>query len=413
MALVLAHMGPAAREAIPALGKLLQDRDPRVARAPAPALGFDGCGRTCPCSHARQAVAGYRGSGSYPGGDGAGQMGPAAKDAVPYLRAAEVADPDADVRTAVGSALEAIDPSLKVLVDALKSSDTSRRLWAVSALTAMGVEAKEAVPNLSEVLKQDEAAPVRGGRFCAGQDRGRGSRSLPRPCGGVQDGSARVRTGAALALGLLGAEAHGAERPLAETLRDEDAEVAAAAATALGNLGPRAATAVPVLQEMLKHGDLALRRRAVNVLARIGPAAARRCRLCSGSSRTAMLSFAATLPGPWSRSGPSLPLLYRRLLESLRCNEKEGDCNVRAWACLSLAEAGPAAEEAVPALVAALQDTEPNVRAAAGLALGRVGPAAVAQLVKALDNVDARVRGGAPTRWRHRDRGQESVGCPA
>jgi HEAT repeat protein len=65
----------------------------------------------------------------------------------------------------------------------------------------------------------------------------------------------------------------------------------------------------------------------------------------------------------------------------------------RYWACLVLAEIGPDAKDAVPALIKAVSDERPEVRLQAVIALGEIGPAAkpaTATVVKALqDKVQA------------------------
>jgi HEAT repeat protein len=49
---------------------------------------------------------------------------------------------------------------------------------------------------------------------------------------------------------------------------------------------------------------------------------------------------------------------------------------VRVGAARALGEVGPAAKEAVPALIAALKGMDDGVRESAASALGRIGPAA-------------------------------------
>jgi HEAT repeat protein len=75
-----------------------------------------------------------------------------------------------------------------------------------------------------------------------------------------------------------------------------------------------------------------------------------------------------------------------------------GDANglfVRQSAAVALERIGPAAAEAVPALIQALGDADENVRAKAAVALGRIGPAAaeaVPALIQALGDADENVR---------------------
>jgi radical SAM protein with 4Fe4S-binding SPASM domain len=78
----------------------------------------------------------------------------------------------------------------------------------------MGPQAKEAVPALTDALK---------------------------------DGDATVRSGAASALGAVGPEAKPAVPALMELLRDKEQYVRVGAARALGSIGPEAKAAVPAL----------------------------------------------------------------------------------------------------------------------------------------------------------------------
>jgi HEAT repeat protein len=65
------------------------------------------------------------------------------------------------------------------------------------------------------------------------------------------------------------------------------------------------------------------------------------------------------------------------------------------WAAVSaLREIGPQAADAVPVLIQALQDEDYEVRQAAGSALGRMGPEAIPALIRALGDEDANVRQG-------------------
>ena len=326
-----------------------------------------------------------------------GQMGPAAQRAVPALNTVQATDADADVRAAAASALEAIDPSLRVLVDGLTAPDPNRRLWAVSVLAVKGPEARAAVPELIAVLKQDDVARVRAGAALALGKMGAEARSAcPGLIEALKDPAAPVRATAALALGLIGPEAHGAGPALAAALTDEDAEVAASAATALGNLGPEAEAAVPLLIDLAEAG-------------RPRPAPPGRQR--PGADRPGGPGGGPGPPGgpqgrrprapPRRRAGPGLrrpagrrspsrtdrgPALHRD-----RCRPQRPR--------LGLPEPGPdrahRPAEAVPPLVTALQDDDANVRAAASLALGRIGPPAVRVPRQGTRPRGPRVRAGA------------------
>ncbi len=68
---------------------------------------------------------------------------------------------------------------------------------------------------------------------------------------------------------------------------------------------------------------------------------------------------------------------------------KDRDKEVRFNAAYAVGKIGPAAKEAVPALIAALKD---EYRWVAASALGKIGPAAVPALIAALKDEDGSVR---------------------
>jgi HEAT repeat protein len=113
-------LGAAARPAVPGLIKLLADTDPDVRSGAA----------YCLC-----------------------QIGPAAKEAVPAL-IQKLDDPDAHGN--VFAAVRAIEPSPDLVVGALighlSSSNTGKQIWALSALSAVGADAKAAVPKVLKLL---------------------------------------------------------------------------------------------------------------------------------------------------------------------------------------------------------------------------------------------------------------------
>ncbi len=86
---------------------------------------------------------------------------------------------------------------------------------------------------------------------------------------------------------------------------------------------------------------------------------------------------------------------------------KDKDTQVRGAAATALGQIGPAAEDAIPALVAALADDAEwhgspnypgipvNVRWDASKALGRIGSVAVPALMTALEDREAKVRASA------------------
>jgi HEAT repeat protein len=101
-------------------------------------------------------------------------------------------------------------------------------------------------------------------------------------------------------------------------------------------------------------------------------------------------------PGWLSRLAHPDPEDVPRVVQDLR----QGPSIFRPLAVAYLGALGPDAEPAVPALSAALHDSDPQVRSLAALTLGKIGPAAepaIPALVDMLKESDPRLRAAAAT----------------
>ena len=153
-----------------------------------------------------------------------GEMGPAAKDAVPALIKL-CGDSDSDVRGHAAEALGEMGPAAKDAVPALiklcGDSDSDVRGHAAVALGEMGPDAKDAIPALK--------------KLCGDSD---------------SDGESYVRESAAEALVKMGPDAVPA---LIKLCGDSD-RVRSSAAEALGKMAPAAKDAIPVLIKLSEQG---------------------------------------------------------------------------------------------------------------------------------------------------------------
>jgi HEAT repeat protein len=396
LALAFAKMGPAGRAAVPGLIEQLRDENPRCRAGAARALGSMGAD----AASAVPTLAGLLKDSEPPvrviASMSLGKLGPLAKEAAPALRVAQRSDADADVRAAAATALEDVDPPVALILATLHDPDATRRLWAVSRLIADGAAARQAIPQLTDLVTRDVDAGVRAGAAMAlGKLGAEGRSASPALIQALSDSIARVRATAALALGLLGSGVPGSGVALAKAVSDPDPVVNDAAATALGNLGPAAEEAVPVLVGLLGAKDPTLRCRAVNVLARVGPSA----RLATAALLKMLNDDSPELRRDACRAlvsvGPQTQVPIPVLIECLNTTQDELTGPIRAWACLCVAAIGPPAIDTLPALMDALRDREANVRAAAALALAKLGPAAVPSLIGGLDHVAPEVRVGS------------------
>jgi HEAT repeat protein len=190
----------------------------------------------------------------------------------------------------------------------------------------------------------------------------------------LDDPDDSVRIGAARILGEFGARADGALVPLIKRLEDPDHEVRSAAAEAITKMG---AAAVPRLTLLLTDGDARVRAAAVKSLGKMRPEAIRPA--YDGLVKTledpdvkvrvqAIRSLAMSSRDDHEAINP----LARRIFDPFLRGLKHPDVKVRRAVSGALAWTGPAAardEEAISALIPALDDPDSEVRKNAAVAL--------------------------------------------
>ena len=128
---------------------------------------------------------------------------------------------------------------------------------AADALGSIGTEAKAAVPDLVNALKNDKDAFVRSSAASAlGRLGTEAKAAVPDLVNSLKDKDGDVRSRAAGALGNIGTEAKAAVPDLVNALKnDERASVRGSAADALGSIGTEAKAAVPDLVNSLKDDE--------------------------------------------------------------------------------------------------------------------------------------------------------------
>jgi HEAT repeat protein len=167
-------------------------------------------------------------------------------------------------RAVVGELAQLGEPAVPTLIEALRDRDRLVRARAAQALGAIGPGAKDAVPALC-ALARDESDPV-GEEARAALARIRAG-VVPALQPFLKDGDVRVRRVGVAALSRQGVEAVPA---LIEALGDGDWIVRRRAARALGGIGPRARSAVPALRLLLRDDDPRVRDDVEEALERIG-----------------------------------------------------------------------------------------------------------------------------------------------
>jgi HEAT repeat protein len=334
-----------------------------------------------------------------------GWLGPKAEPALPDLMEA-LSDPDDYVAQEASNTLVRIGPkAVPHLARALSHMQSWVRWQAIEVLLRLGPDAKDAVPALARQVKEGRVMM----RILAAMKLGRlgpqARKALPALLKAVGDRGnlgttwyaahpSSVCEAAVLAIraidpGALKRVDRASLKTLLAMLRGDDHGERQAAAGALALLGPAAAPAVPVLKDLLlKSGhDVA---KVTTALAGAGKEGQKLlldvvsdAKVDIDVRRMIMRSLAFT-PG----LGPEA---IRRVTGLL----SHPDQAIRSLAAMTLASQGPAAEEAIPALIAKitdpglfqLNDRTPvlhNTRYVAAEALSRIGPKAVPPLIEAL-----------------------------
>lgn len=232
----------------------------------------------------------------------------------------------------------------------------------------------------------------------------------------MADADPAVRHEAVDALGRERVDSAEAVAALAGALGSEDVHMRWRAARALGAIGPAAAEAVPALVKGLGDKVPGVRAHMIHALGRMGKAAESAVPDVVGmladpyavNRHQAVSALRAIAPSPEQVRPLLLDLLSEakpaaaaHIIESLAGGGKESvprliaaleDEPARYWVCIVLAEIGPDAAEAVPALAGLLEDPNPDVRREAVLALAAIGEPAGA----AVEAISKRIDDGHP-----------------
>lgn len=196
---------------------------------------------------------------------------------------------------------------------------------------------------------------------------------------GLASKSAQERGKAADDLADLGPKAKAAAPDLIKLLKDSDAEVRGHAAYALGQIGDQRAAVVDALVSAAADKEPLVRRAAIRAFRSLKlPREVVMPRMVKALKSAQPADAAAILSTIAEAGEEAIPFL----IECLDNNE------ARYWACLALADMGPAAKKAVPQLTKLQESDEPQVRLQALVALGQIGPdakSAVPAIVKSLD----------------------------
>jgi HEAT repeat protein len=369
--LILAELGPKAKEAVPALQSVLADERPEVRLQALIALGEIGSDARPAMASVAKAMEDPELSVRYGAAFALGRIGDSS--ATPALeKAVETKDPF--LQQLVIWALAKVDPqnadkmsrAIKTLVTGLLHEKQSHRSAAARGLMDLGQDelvSKEidalmprldeeqferyvtafaslgprVVPRATEVLA-DPKRRERGMRILArvGPD---AASAVPDLVKLLADPDARTRTSALYTLAAIGPKAEPAVGPISQALADRDRDVKLTAAYALARIGPPAKGAAPTIARWTASDDPLTKLTAVTTLLRIEP-----------------------------QNAEYVALAVPTLIDALQ----DGHEFVRVEAAMTLGELGDAAGSALPALEAARRNRSSAVRAAANEAVKKI-----------------------------------------
>jgi HEAT repeat protein len=298
----LTMMGPAAKEAAPAVAERLRAGDTWCAFT----LGSIGGPEAAPAvPHLIEKLKGGAGEGDWavtllgqigptalpalldvvknPGGPGRpaalkaiGLIGPQARDAIPLL-IDRLKDPDEKVRVKVAELLNTYDPKPREAIPALTESLKDANVWvrltaAWSLIGIAGPETKAVVPVLTAALNEADHWPRRSAALALAEvSPAAAKEAVPALQARLQDADPGTRVAAARALNALKLLPAKAALPvLAAALPDKDPWTRQHGAGGLGRLGPAAVGAVPALTERLRDDNEDVRKAAAAALELIG-----------------------------------------------------------------------------------------------------------------------------------------------
>ncbi|QGJ71165.1 Hypothetical protein PBC10988_28680 [Planctomycetales bacterium 10988] len=226
--------------------------------------------------------------------------------------------------------------TVKELITQLREGDGEEKLEAIDELADYGAQAKPAIRPLIRVLN-----------------------------GGDEEAQWR----AARTLGSIGPDAEPAIDALAKALKSDSTLVKAQSAFALGRIGKASAKVAPELAEAFTDENALVRRAVLRALTNIRPGPKVMIPLMAQAMQKADPAHIVPILQTLSEFGEEV---VPPLTEALK---EEGEA--RYWALIVLADIGPDARAAVPALVEVLKSSEDEqIRLRTLLALAAIGPAA-------------------------------------
>jgi HEAT repeat protein len=282
--------------------------------------------------------------------------------------------------------------AVPALTESLKDKDSKVRIAAAQMLADIGPAAKSAVPNLLEQALHDpiEYAGTTASGALKSIDLAAARQVMSAYLPALNDDDVQARRKACAMLGSLGPVAKPAVPALIVALSDVDARIRMHAVGALGEIGIPATMVIPALTKALHDKAQPVRHRALSQFAfSIQPTESvlpHLKELTEDRDLSIAILAKSALNSPHRQAKDRASVYVTTLQMGRGAND---------YALHKLAQLGPEAAGAVPAVMPVLKDERPLHRYLAAEVLGAIGPRAkdaVPALTAALQDEDAVVR---------------------
>jgi HEAT repeat protein len=373
--LVLREMGPAAKDAVPALTARLKDSRPEIRREAVLALAaMDEA--AAPSAKEIAALLNDE-QVAIPATYALARLGKVSGDVEALIRK-NAGSQNALLSTTSLWALAKARPddaalrrdATRKLIAALKHDDPFVRVQAARALAALPPAPEITTPIWEEAMADADETTIRHALDAMAQ---LGAAAVPRLTAALENEKHRLEV--IYVLTHIGPEAAPAAEALANLASDPNEQVAHEALLALAAIGPGAKAAAPKLVARLGEADTANSAAIAYTLGKVDPAspavrAALAKSLKSDDQHVALLSAWALAQGDSLSTN-----LASQAVPVLAAGLKSPSAEARQGAAEALGRLGKLAAPAVPALEAAREDEEPSVREAAQAALAAIAGA--------------------------------------
>jgi HEAT repeat protein len=291
-----------------------------------------------------------------------GNLGQAGRDAVPVLENLLHSPNDDLANQSARSLAQVGEPALDTLIQGTRNDDLLVSLRCLWALSLMGPDAKQSLPDLLKLLDHPHERVRGAALFALGEMGAAAIEATPQIVKSIRAPSAMVRYNAVLAIAKIGVVSIDDLRRL---LQETDPEVRADAARALRVFGHHGKAALPDLDGALKDPSEEVRAAAALTVGAMGKVA--NDRLPQVVVLLQDLDYDVQVAA--LQSALALGAGDPRLMAALREANRTGK-----WATpFILKQFGKNPGDAVPQLIKTLQNKDPSNRMAAAYALGQIG----------------------------------------